>query len=65
MQATYAQIQYLRDLGKQIAGNEYLANERAGISRSANLTKKLTKAEASALIDTLKAELVANEASPR
>ena len=59
MQATYAQIQYLRDLGKQLAGDEYLVNDRAGISRSANLTKKLTKAEASALIDALKIELAA------
>jgi len=54
--ATHAQIAYLRSLGEQVHGDEYWVNDHLGISRSANLTKKLTKQQASELIDQLKLE---------
>lgn len=59
MQATYPQVQYIRDLSKQLYGDEYAVQDDLGISRSANLVKKLTKQQASEIIDGLKAKLEA------
>lgn len=56
MNATYAQIDYLRSLAKEIHGDEYWVNERLGFSRSSNLAKMVTRQQASELIDELKTQ---------
>ncbi|MGH6885503.1 MAG: hypothetical protein ACREGK_05465 [Geminicoccales bacterium] len=53
MNATYKQIDYIRRLGAEIHDDEYWVNDHLGISRSANLTKKLTGKQASEIIDEL------------
>ncbi|MEW6169631.1 MAG: hypothetical protein AB1651_18355 [Pseudomonadota bacterium] len=59
MNATHKQIDLLRDLGEEIHGDAYWVNDRLGIARSMNLTKKITKQQASELIAEL---LAAKEA---
>lgn len=53
MNATHAQIDFLRELGKEVHGDEYWINEHFGLSHSVNLTKKITKQQASEAIDGL------------
>lgn len=59
--ATSKQVSFIRDLSKELYGDEYEAQRQIGLSPGANLTKKLTIKQASEMIEKMLAEKAERE----